>query len=120
METLNWVFKTFRICKNESSSFPNHADSTYRGIPEFFITLNDVSGIPFKIHKILEKFVDFQACSLSIFYRISNVVHGEFSEIAQYISIRQTERTLRERFGEHRRNLTNKLTNKSGVAEHFN
>ena len=36
----------------------------------------------------------------------------------QYIG--QTGRSLRERFGEHRRDINNKLTDKSGVAEHFN
>ncbi len=36
----------------------------------------------------------------------------------QYIG--QTGRTIRERFGEHRRDITNQLTDKSGVAEHFN
>ena len=36
----------------------------------------------------------------------------------QYIG--QTGRTLWERFGEHRRDITNKLIDKSGVAEHFN
>ena len=33
-------------------------------------------GIPVKIYKILGIFVDFQSCSLSISYRIPNVVHG--------------------------------------------
>ena len=37
---------------------------------------------------------------------------------SQYIG--QTGRTLRERFGEHRRDIIHKLTDKSGVAEHFN
>ena len=36
----------------------------------------------------------------------------------QYIG--QTGGTLRERFGEHRHNIMNKFTDKSGVAEHFN
>ena len=40
-----------------------------------FAKLNDFRGIPVKLHKILGKFMDFQSCSLSIFYRISNVVH---------------------------------------------
>ena len=64
--TLNWVLTNFRISKNDNSSFcriPNVADSKYW-------------GIPVKIHKILEKFMDFQSTSLSIFYRISNVVNG--------------------------------------------
>ena len=54
----------------------NLADSKYRGIPEFCKTFNDFRGIPVKIHKILGKFMDFQSSLLSIFYRISNVVHG--------------------------------------------
>ena len=33
-------------------------------------------GIPVKIYKIWGKFMDFQSYSLSISYRISNVVHG--------------------------------------------
>ena len=33
-------------------------------------------GISVKIHKILGKFMDFQSSLLSIFYRLSDVVHG--------------------------------------------
>ena len=36
----------------------------------------------------------------------------------QYIG--QTGRTLRERFGEYRRDITSNQHEKSGVAEHFN
>ena len=56
-------------------------------LTEFCKTLNDFRGMPVKIHKILAKFMDFQSTSLSIFYRISNVVHGSvwiFSGIAQW------------------------------------
>ena len=76
--TLNWVLKNFRISKNDSSRFRrilNLADSKYWGIPEFCKTFDDFHGIPVKIHKILVKFMDFQSSLLSIFYRISNVVH---------------------------------------------
>ena len=37
--------------------------------------LKDFREILVKIYKILEKFMDFQSCSLTIFYRITNVVH---------------------------------------------
>ena len=37
--------------------------------------MNGFPGIPVKIYKILGKFLDFQSYSLSISYRISNVVH---------------------------------------------
>ena len=77
--TLNRVLKNFRISKNNSSRFcriPNHADTKHWGIPGFCKTFNDFRGIPVKIHKILGKFMDFQSSLLSIFYRISNVVHG--------------------------------------------
>ena len=76
---MNWVLKNFRFSKNDNSSFcriPNLADSEYWRIPEFCKALNDFRGIPVRIHKILGKFMDFQSSSLSIFYRISNVVHG--------------------------------------------
>ena len=83
--TLNWVHKNFRISKNDSSRFCrilNLADSKYWGIPEFCKTFkNDFHGIPVKIHKILRKFIDFQSSLLSIFYRISNVVHGAYVDI---------------------------------------
>ena len=78
--TLNWVLKNFRIFKNDSGSFcriPNLADFKYWGIPEFCKTLNDFREIP----KILGKFMDFQSSSLSIFYRISNDVHGRCVDI---------------------------------------
>ena len=41
-----------------------------------FTRLNDFRGIPVKIHKILGKLMDFQSCSLRVFYRISIVVRG--------------------------------------------
>ena len=65
---------------------PDVADSKYWGIPEFCKTSNDFRGIPVKNHKILRTFMDFQSTSLSIFYRISSVVHGGgciFSGISQ-------------------------------------
>ena len=77
--TPNWVLKNFRISKNDSSSFcriPNLSDSKFYGIPEYCKILNGFRGIRVKIHKILGKFMDFQSCSTSILYRISNVVHG--------------------------------------------
>ena len=90
---LNWVLKNFRISKNDSGSFcriPNLTGSKSWGIPEFCNTSNGFRGIPVKIHKIWRKFMDFQSCSLNIFYRISNVVHGVcvgiFSGIAEYLS----------------------------------
>ena len=73
------ISKDFRISKNDNSSFcriPNVADSKYWGIPEFCKTLNDFRGIPVKNSQNLGKFMDFQSTLLSIFYRISNVVHG--------------------------------------------
>ena len=69
------------------AGFQNLADSKYWGIPEFCKTFNDFRGILVKIRKILGKFMDFQSSSLSIFYRISNVVHGgcvDISGIAHY------------------------------------
>ena len=63
--TLNWVPKTFRISKNDSSSFcriPNLSDSKSLGIPEFCNILNGFRGIPVKIHKILGKFMDLKSC----------------------------------------------------------
>ena len=50
--------------------------------------MNSFPGIPVKIYKILRKVVDFQLYSLSISYRISNVLHGGvriFSGIAHSI-----------------------------------
>ena len=55
---------------------PEPADSRSWRIPEFRQNLNGFPGIPVKIYKNLKKFVDFQSYSLSISYRISNVVHG--------------------------------------------
>ena len=75
---LNWVPKNFRISKKDNSSFcriPNAAHSKSWGIPEFCKILNGFPGIPVKIHKIFGKFMDFQSGSLSIYYRISDVVH---------------------------------------------
>ena len=77
--SLNWVPEYYRISKNYSSSFcriPNLADSRFWEIPEFCKTLNGFYVIPVKIHKNLGKSMDFQSCSQSIFYRISNVVSG--------------------------------------------
>ena len=69
---------------------PNPDDSESWGIPEFCKILNGFPGIPVKIHKILGKFLEFQSGSPSIYYRISNVVHGGvwiFSGIAHYLMI---------------------------------
>ena len=77
--TLNWVPKTLRISKKDSSSLcriPNPADSKSWGIPEICKILNGFSGIPVNIHKISRKFMEFQSSSPSIYYRIFNVVHG--------------------------------------------
>ena len=82
--TLNWVPKTFRISKKYNRSLcriPNPADSKSWGIPEFRKTLNGFSGIPVKINKILEIFMEFQSDSPSIYYRISNVVHWGYVDI---------------------------------------
>ena len=53
----------------------------------FAKNLNGFPGIPVKIYKLLGEFVDFQSYSLSISYKISNVVHrggvSIFSGIAQ-------------------------------------
>ena len=79
--TLNWVPKNFRISKKDSSSLcriPNPADSNFWGIPEFCKILKGFAGIPIKIHKILEKLVEFQSGSLSICYKIINVVQDIF------------------------------------------
>ena len=65
--TLNWVPKYYRI--------PNLADSRSWRIPEFSKTewffWNSSQN-----SQNLGKFIDFQSCSPSIFYMISNVVHG--------------------------------------------
>ena len=77
--TLNQVPRNFRISKKDNSSLyriPNPAESKSLGIPEFYKILNGFAGIPIKIHKILGKFMEFQSSSPSIYYRISNVVHG--------------------------------------------
>ena len=89
--TLNWVPKNFRVSKKDmyNCSFCRilePADSKSWVIPEFRKNLNAFPGIPVKIYKILEKFVDFKSYALSISYRISIVVHGGvwiFSGIAQ-------------------------------------
>ena len=70
--TLNWVPRNFRISKKDK----NPADSKSLGIPEFCKILNGFAGIPIKIHKILGEFMEFESRSPSIYYRISNVVHG--------------------------------------------
>ena len=77
--TLNWVPGNFCISKKDSSSLcriTNLADSKSLGIPEFCKILNGFAGIPIKIRKIFGKFMEFQSGSPSIYYRISNVVHG--------------------------------------------
>ena len=51
-------------------------DSKSWGIPEICNILNGFPGISIKIHKILRKFMEFQSNSPSIYYRVSNVVHG--------------------------------------------
>ena len=89
--TPNWVPKNFRISNKDRCilcRIPYPADSTSWGIPEFWKILNGFSGIPIKIHKRLGKFMEFQSGSMSIYYRISNVVYGMcvwiFSGIAHY------------------------------------
>ena len=92
--TLNWVPKNFSISKKDRSilcRIPNFADSKSWGSPEFWKILNGFAGNPIKIHKILGKFVEFQSGSPSIYYKISNVVHGGglvwiFSGIAHCIA----------------------------------
>ena len=89
-KTLNWIPRNFRISKKGNCSFcriPEPADSKSWGVPEFCKNLNGFPGIPVKIYKIGWKFEDFRSYSLSISYRISNVVHGcvwIFSGIAHY------------------------------------
>ena len=75
-----------RITVAVSAVIPNLADSRSWGNSRIFKTFNGFCGIPVKIHKILGKFMDFQSCSPSIFYRISNVDNWGwiFSGIAQY------------------------------------
>ena len=59
------------VCRN-----PKPANSKSWGIPEFCKTVNGFPWIPAKIYRISEKFMpDFQSGSLSIYYRISKVVH---------------------------------------------
>ena len=82
--TLNWAPKTVRISKKDSSSLcriPNPADSKSWGIPEIYKILNGFPGIPVHVHKIWRKFMEFQSSSPSIYYRISNVVHGGCADI---------------------------------------
>ena len=77
--TLNWVPKNFRISKKDSSSLcriPNSADSNSWRISKFSKIMNGFPGIPVKTHKILGKFMRFLSGSPSIYYRISNVLHG--------------------------------------------
>ena len=72
--TLNWVFKNFTTSKNDSSSFsriPNPADCKSWGIP-YFEWFSWNSG---------QNSQNFQSCSPSIFYRISNVVHRGCEDI---------------------------------------
>ena len=79
MDNINWVPKNFRISKKDRSilcRIPDPADSKSWGIPEFKKIFNGFAGIPIKTHKILGKFMEFQSGSPSIYYRISNVVHG--------------------------------------------
>ena len=57
---------------SSSRQFPSpSSDSKSYGIPGFCKSLNGFRGIQVKIHKIWGKFMDFQSCSTSIFYRIS-------------------------------------------------
>ena len=77
--TLNWVPKNFRISKNDSSSLcriPNLTHSNSWGIVKFCKSLKGFAGIPIKIHKILDKFMEFQSGSPTSYCRMSNVVHG--------------------------------------------
>ena len=67
------------ISKKEGSSFcriSNPTDSKSWEIPKFRMTLNGFPGIPVKIHKVWEKFIDSQSALPILYYRISNVLHG--------------------------------------------
>ena len=77
--TLNWVPKIPGFPRRTVAvyaGFQTLLDSKSWGIPEFCKILNGFAGIPIKIHKMLGKYMEFQSGSLSIYYRISNVVHG--------------------------------------------
>ena len=77
--TLNWVPKNFRISKKDNSSFcriANPADSKPQIISEFCKTWKGFVEFRFKLVKIWRTLMDFQSGSLSIHYRISNVVWG--------------------------------------------
>ena len=81
---LDWVPKNLRISKKDNNSFcriPNLADSKSSGIPEFCKTLNCFPGILVKIQKFFGKCKDFRSGTASIYYRISNVVHGACVDI---------------------------------------
>ena len=81
--TLNWVPKNFRISKKDNSSFLKFQSLLIQILRNSRLTqkLHGFPRIPVKIYKILQKFVDFQSNSLSISYRISNVVHGRCVDI---------------------------------------
>ena len=62
-------FQDFQKHSSSLCRIPYPADSESWGIPEFFKILNGFPGIP-------GKFMEFLSGSPSIYYRISNVVHG--------------------------------------------
>ena len=53
----------------------------FLGNSRFYKILNGFPGIPVKTDKILEKFMEFQSGSPSIYCRISNVIHGGCMDI---------------------------------------
>ena len=92
MNNIKLVPRNFMISKKESSSFcriSNPTDSKSWEILKFRMTLNGFPGIPVKLHKVWEKFIDSQSALPSLYYRISNVLHGgggDASEIVHYRS----------------------------------
>ena len=93
MNNIKLVPRNFMISQKESSSFcriSNPTDSKSWEIPKFRMTLNGFPGIPVKIHKVREKFIDSQSALPSLYCRISNVLHGggggDASEIVHYRS----------------------------------
>ena len=95
MDNIKLVPRNFMISKKDSSSFcriSNPTDSKSWEIPKFRMTLNGFPGIPVKIHKVWEKFIDSQSALPSLYYRIFNILHGgggggmDASEIVHYRS----------------------------------
>ena len=77
--TLNWVPTNCRISKKDNCSFCRIPELLIQHLEEFqnFTKILMVFlEFRLKFAKYLGKFVNFQSYSLSISYRISNVVHG--------------------------------------------